>query len=136
MLYRGRTSDEIGKKRQNLHTVCQFGYICFYTYLYNTFLMARTILKKKCGKFKIIKATELIFFIYFFLNFTEIYTFISGSLNFLIHLIKIYLGVNNNILKQDIFVFKNAASLFSFFFLQIDLNILVWHRYILYGNGL
>lgn len=93
-------------------------------------------LKKKCGKFKIIKATELIFFIYFFLNFTEIYTFISGSLNFLIHLIKIYLGVNNNILKQDIFVFKNAASLFSFFFLQIDLNILVWHRYILYGNGL
>lgn len=42
-------------------------------------------------------------FLYIFLSFTEIYTFSSGSLNFVIHLIKIYLGVNNNILKPDSF---------------------------------
>lgn len=49
-----------------------------------------------------------------FLDFTEIYTFSSGNLNFLIHLTKIYLGVKNNILKPDITLFLKMLPLFFF----------------------
>lgn len=87
-----------------------FTLTCSIQYLFNG-----TYDLKKVWKIQNNQGNIINIFIYIVLNFTEIYTFISGSLNFLIHLIKIYLGVNNNILKQDIFVFKNAASLFSFF---------------------